>query len=171
MGHRVLDIFQPQRLCDGIDWALLGQFDRRLPQRLRQLSSAAAEHCETDPTGVATARLAAGEGSSLSCPDNDFKNLRADRDRVASVAALRGCSGSYRNCVRLPSGMGVQLRRESPIRRRVRQHLLDHQGKAPRRLVGRESQRDHAQKHQDPRTFREVEGGGTCPFVPNLLQE
>src|SRR6266403_1855312 len=33
------------------------------------------------------------------------------RNRDASVATLRGCSGSSRNAVRLPSGTSVRLRR------------------------------------------------------------
>jgi hypothetical protein len=36
-------------------------------------------------------------------------------NRDASVATLQWCSGSSLNAVRIPSGIGVQLRRNSPL--------------------------------------------------------
>jgi hypothetical protein len=52
----------------------------------------------------------------LRCASDSFSVDEAEhllQNRMASVAKLRGCSGSSRNAVRIPFGAGVRLRRNS----------------------------------------------------------
>ena len=70
----------------------------------------------TRATAPFPAPLSPLAASFLRCAPDRFSLDEAEQflhNRVASVATLRWCSGSSRNAVRLPSGMSVQLRRNT----------------------------------------------------------